>query len=127
MSGHTKMRPTNPEGQILVTIKISENREKSAYLPLRSLGRLEAFLEENKPIPWRVLAKERLEKYKKAGLVLRGARFREGLSQKKLAEKTGISQDNISRIENRKRTVGEKVAKKLAKALKFDYRLLLEQ
>ncbi len=73
----------------------------------------------------RTLAKERLAKYKKVGLVLRGARYHKGVSQKKLAEKTGISQDNISKIENGKRTVGEKVAKILAKALHIDYHQFL--
>lgn len=37
-----------------------------------------------------------------------------------------VSQGNTSRIENGKRKVGEKVAKKLAKHLKISYTLLLE-
>lgn len=59
-------------------------------------------------------------------MVLRDARFRENMSQKELAKQSGISQENISRIENGKRVVGEKVAKKLAKPLKINYILLLE-
>jgi ribosome-binding protein aMBF1 (putative translation factor) len=76
--------------------------------------------------PWENVAADRLAKYKKAGLVLRGARYREGISQKELARRCNISQDNLSKIENGKRVVGEKVAKRLAEALHFDYRLLLE-
>ena len=75
--------------------------------------------------PWEVLAKDRIEKYKKAGLVLRGARYRENMSQKELESRSGVLQNEISKIENGKRGVGIKVAKKLAKALRFDYRLLL--
>lgn len=75
--------------------------------------------------PWEVLAKDRIKKYKKSGLVLRGARHRENMSQVKLAELSGVGQNEISKIENGKRGVGEKVAKKLAKALHFDYKLLL--
>ena len=52
-------------------------------------------------------------------------RYREGFSQKHLAEVSGITQNELSNIENGKRTVGNKVAEKLAKALKFDYRMLL--
>ena len=52
----------------------------------------------------------RIEKYKKAGFVLRGARYRENMSQIKLAQKSGVHQNEISKIENGKRTVGEKVA-----------------
>ncbi len=75
---------------------------------------------------WEEVAKNRIEKYKKSGLVLRGARYREGLSQVELAKKSGVGQNEISKIENGKRGVGEKVAKKLAKALNFDFQLLLE-
>lgn len=78
-------------------------------------------------IPWETVAADRIEKYKKSGLVLRGARLREGVSQKKLSELSGVSQDNISKIEHGKRPVGEKVAKRLGEALHFDYHLLLGQ
>lgn len=76
--------------------------------------------------PWETLAADRIKKHTRAGLALRGARYREGLSQKELAKQCGISQDNLSRMENGKRVIGEKVAKKLAKALNIDYRLLIE-
>jgi transcriptional regulator with XRE-family HTH domain len=78
-----------------------------------------------KAIAWEKIAANRIAKYKRAGLALCGARYREGISQKKLAKRCNISQDNLSKIENGKRAVGEKVAKRLAKALHFDYRLLL--
>ena len=68
----------------------------------------------------------RIAKYKKAGLALRGARYREGLSQKELAKRTGISQENISKMENGQRPIGEKVAKKLAKALHISFQLLVD-
>lgn len=78
-------------------------------------------------IEWAVLAKERIEKYKKSGLVLRGMRYREDMSQTELAKRSGVSQNEISKIENGKRPVGEKVAKRLAKVLHFDYLLLIER
>lgn len=76
--------------------------------------------------PWEVLAKDRIDKHKKSGLVLRGARYRENISQVQLAKMSGVHQNEISKIENGKRCVGEKVAKKLAKALKINYQLLLK-
>lgn len=75
--------------------------------------------------PWENLASDNISRYKEAGIVLRGARSREGISQKELAKRSGISQDNISRMENGKRVIGEKVAKKLAAVLRIDYKLLL--
>lgn len=79
----------------------------------------------NEAIPWEKVALPRIARYTERGLVLRGARYREGLSQKELARRTGISQDNISKMENGKRSIGEKTAKTLAAALNVDYKMFL--
>ena len=52
-------------------------------------------------------------------------RLREGLTQKQLAKRTGISQPNISAMEKGKRPIGLNVAKKLAKALNCRYQRLV--
>ena len=59
------------------------------------------------------------------GVAIRGARGKEGLTQKQLAELTGIAQHHISEMENGKRPIGKESAKKLAKALNIDYRVFL--
>jgi DNA-binding XRE family transcriptional regulator len=60
------------------------------------------------------------------GLALRGARYREGLTQRQLAEVTGIPQRHISEMESGKRQIGRERAKKLAHALQVsDYRVFL--
>ncbi len=106
--------------------------ERKELLIFQKIKNLEEFLDkysnpkDDSPVAWEVLAKDRIEKYKKAGLVLRGMRYRENMSQIVLAKKSGVTQNEISNIENGKRTVGEKIAKKLANALNFDYRLLTE-
>jgi DNA-binding XRE family transcriptional regulator len=130
MSAHMKEHRTNTQEYFCVIIKLN-NSKKSYNIPLSHQKELEKVLEkysedDDTPVAWEVLAKERIEKYKKSGLVLRGMRYREGLSQKQLAEASGITQNEISNIENGKRTVGKKVAEKLAKVLHFDYRMLLE-
>ena len=76
---------------------------------------------------WEKMAADRIKRYTKAGLALRGARLREELSQKALAKRCGISQENLSKMENGKRPIGEKAAKKLAKALRINYELLLKK
>lgn len=78
-------------------------------------------------IQWEKMAAGRIKRYSKAGLALRGARLREALSQKALAKHCGFSQENLSKMENGKRPIGEKVAKKLAKALHINYQLLLRK
>jgi DNA-binding XRE family transcriptional regulator len=60
------------------------------------------------------------------GLALRGARHREGMTQRALAEVTGIPQRHISEMESGKRQIGRERAKKLADALHVpDYRVFL--
>lgn len=128
MSAHMKARLTK-QVACKVVIEMPGKAKKLTFVPAKHLQKLEDFLEkygESESIPWEELAKDRIAKYKKSGLALRGARYREGLSQKALAKRTGISQENISKMENGQRVVGEKVAKKLAKVLRIDFELLTD-
>ena len=59
-------------------------------------------------------------------VALRAYRNRQGLTQKQLAEMTGIPQHHLSEMENGKRTIGKERARVLASALGVsDYRLFL--
>lgn len=60
-----------------------------------------------------------------AGHALRGARYREDVSQRQLAKLTGVSVQNISAMENGRRPIGKDMAKRFAKVLNTDWRLLL--
>ncbi|HEY2811410.1 MAG TPA: helix-turn-helix transcriptional regulator [Rhabdochlamydiaceae bacterium] len=123
MKGH----PINRRDVYKIVVEIPGGEKKYTYVPAKFLHKLEAFLEkygESESISWEDLAKDRIAKYTKSGLAIRGARYREGLSQKELAKRTGISQENISKMENGQRPIGEKVAKKLAKVLRIDPKLL---
>jgi DNA-binding XRE family transcriptional regulator len=124
-----KARPTK-HATYKVVIEMPGKAKWLSFVPAEHFRKLEAFLEkygESDSIPWEDLAKSRIAKYKKSGLALRGARYREGLSQKELAKRTGISQENISRMENGQRAIGAKVSNKLAKALRINARLLLDE
>jgi DNA-binding XRE family transcriptional regulator len=134
MSAHTKTHRTNPT--IVVTLML-DDKETSYRLPetpevIKKLDEYMKFLEKksveitpwNKATSWGKLAASRIKHHTKAGLVLRGARMREGFTQKMLAKKCGISQENLSKMENGKRPIGKKVAVKLAKALHIDTKLL---
>ena len=59
------------------------------------------------------------------GHALRGLRSRENLTQKQLAEMIGGKPSHISEMENGKRSIGKKIAKRLAKALRTDYKIFL--
>ncbi len=130
MSEHMRKHPTNGKTAYKVVVEMPGKKKKLSFIPAKHLPRLEEFLERygrsEESVPWEDLAANRIKKYGKAGIALRGARYREGMSQKELAKKSGISQENISKMENGQRAIGEKVAKKLAKSLKIDYELLLD-
>lgn len=68
-----------------------DGKEISYHIPSSAKQKLNSFLKEldvskneispwEDSIPWEELAKDRIEKYKKAGLVLRGFRYRENMS-----------------------------------------------
>ncbi len=75
-------------------------------------------------LPWRQAFPEYDEK-SLPGVVLAGARGKEGITQRELARRVGIPQRHISEMERGKRPIGKEMAKKMAKALKIDYRVLL--
>lgn len=94
--------------------------QEEAVQRLKELG----FENTTDAIPWR----EAFPQYSDEdlpGVCLTGARTREGLSQRRLSELTGIPQRHISEMENGKRSIGKERAKALASALNTDYRVFL--
>ena len=119
MLAHTKKRHT--EKVALRLIGPAENRRK-AIASLRELGFValdeERFISTSKIFP-DVTAE------KKPGLILAGARGKEGLTQKQLADICGITQGHISEMEQCRRPIGIKTAKTLGTALNIGYKVFL--
>ena len=61
----------------------------------------------------------------RAAACLRGLRHRENITQRTLAAKIGILPHHLSEMEHGKRPIGKAMAKKLAAALKADWRVFL--
>jgi DNA-binding XRE family transcriptional regulator len=59
------------------------------------------------------------------GLLLKGLRNREGLTQVKFAELINVTQANLSAMENGKRSIGKEIAKRIEAKFGIDYRLFL--
>lgn len=57
--------------------------------------------------------------------VLRGARTKEGMTQKQLSELANIPQGHISAMERGKRPIGVTIAKKLGMALNISHKVFL--
>ena len=55
----------------------------------------------------------------------RGIRAKSGLTQKEIADRLGITQAEVSKIESGKRSIGKALAKKIEKEFKIDYRRFL--
>lgn len=62
---------------------------------------------------------------KEQQVAIRAYRSRENLTQRQLAELTGIPQRHISEMENGKRVIGKELAKRLGNALHADYKAFL--
>ena len=59
------------------------------------------------------------------GVLLRGLRYREGLSQIEFAKKLNVSQTNLSAMENGRRAIGKELAKRIGDIFGLDYRVFL--
>lgn len=136
MSERTKGRPTYRNQYIEIVVGVPGKEESIYKIPNTAIAKqkLKEFFRDlmptedsSKASPWREAAKDEIKRYTEVGMALRGARYREGLSQKALAKLCVISQDNLSRIEHGKRTIGEKLAKKLAKVLNVDYHFFIQK
>jgi DNA-binding XRE family transcriptional regulator len=99
-----------------------------------ALGALECTIKREEAVPaqsaekvpekqWRTI--EEVFPNHHAGHSLRGLRYREDMTQKQLAALAGVSVQNISHMEHGRRPIGKEMAKRLAKVLKTDWRLLL--
>lgn len=76
-------------------------------------------------IPWREVEQEAIDKYSEIGLMVRGGRYKAGLTQRKLAELIGVRPHHISEMEHGKRPIGKKMAQRFAEIFKVDYRVFL--
>jgi len=120
MSAPMKMRRTSQ-----VAISISNKRfmvpapRAAAILELVR----EYQVEEN--VPADEVLRDVHGKYGKTGSVIRGFRAREDMTQIELANKLGVTQGDLSKMENGKRPVGKVMAHRLGKVFNTDYRVFI--
>jgi ribosome-binding protein aMBF1 (putative translation factor) len=82
-------------------------------------------VDEKDAISWREPIQDLINLHSEPGVMIRGARVKEGLSQIELAQKLGIPQSNVSEMENGKRPIGKNMARRLSRILKINYRVFL--
>ena len=65
------------------------------------------------------------DQYSEPGVLLRGLRHKEGINQTDFAKIIGVSQTNLSAMENGRRSIGKDIAKRISKKFGIDYRIFL--
>ena len=130
MLEHTKKLPTDA-AQVFLGVVCQQAILEEVKTILESKG---CAIRQEKSLPLGNGATEEKEWYTieevfpnhHGGDAIRGLRYRECLTQKQLAEKMGISVQNLSNMEHGRRPIGKDMARRLAKVLNTDWRLFLE-
>src|SRR5258708_131808 len=125
MSAHMKKHPISNDN-LLVHV-VYKNYEY--HLPINVLNKFKIGKATNSKndnyIPASDLFTNIEHQYTKPGVMLRGLRYRENLTQIEFSRKLKITQADLSKLENGKRPIGRKLAQKIAKIFKIDYRVFL--
>lgn len=98
---------------------------KSYAVPVEVIERYAIDPNDDKYVSIEDTFAELIQKSGEPGMLLRGLRYREGLSQIEFASRINISQTNLSAIENGRRHIGKELAKRIGEIFGIDYRLFL--
>jgi ribosome-binding protein aMBF1 (putative translation factor) len=116
-----------------MTVTVDAGRKSRTYrLPLSMRHEIESFIASQlkqaaieKSIPAEKVLPELADDTQRPATMLRGARYKAGMTQKELAAALEIHQHHLSEMEHGKRPIGKSMARKLAEALDCDYKVFL--
>ena len=116
----------------LIKIEVGEEKKKrKLYLIPKEAGlaikTLLDRLDESKDdsIPATELFPDLKDPKKVPGIALRGVRLRNEWTQEQMAEKIGVGQGDLSKMEKGERPIGKKLALRIGKTLAIDYKRFL--
>jgi len=116
----------------LIKIEITEGRKHRLYLvPQEAAHAVATLLEgldeghDEKAVKAHELYPELNDPVKRSAIAFHGTRLRLGLTQKQMAERIGLSQSDVSKIEKGERENSRKLALRIGKVLGIDYRRFL--
>jgi DNA-binding XRE family transcriptional regulator len=126
MSEHMKKPPIDRKSVGSITIM-----GKKYIVPKKTLQAILTLIQSNPEvkedtIPYDEIVAEKIKNIGKGPMAMRGARTRESMTQKKLADRLKIDQAIISKIENGQINIDNKLAKNLSKIFNIDYRVFLK-
>ena len=111
-----------------VKIKIGDKKPRLFVVPKDEAKGLMQMLQKYEikdSVDWRKSLSDVIENHSEGGAILKAERSIASLTQVALAKKLGVPQHVISEMENGKRPIGKKMATRLSKVFKSDYRLFL--
>lgn len=133
MSAHTKIPPTSDLSAITVTVIVTAKGRRDRRYQFsvgeddEILHTLKEYRDATGRVPLNDLFSDLKQKYTKAGALLRAARSREDLTRKQLAAYLEIPTNHVAEMENGKRAIDAKMAKKLSTCLMVNHKIFLSQ
>lgn len=119
----------------LAKIEISEGRKRKLYLVPKEVAQgmsvlLDGFTENQEQdddgsIDAFELYPDLKDPVRRAAIVFQGIRLRLGLTQKEMGDKLDLHQTDVSKIEKAERPIGKKLAMRIGKTFKIDYKRFL--
>lgn len=130
MSAHTKTAPIKSNAQKCQMLWSSEGEAYKIPINIAKKYVMRKVSKTITKVSSNLSAKDLVahldKKYTKAGALLKGARYRENLTQAQLAKKINVAQADLSKMENGKRPIGKNIAKRIEKVCGVNYRYFLE-
>ncbi|MDO8953311.1 MAG: helix-turn-helix transcriptional regulator [Gammaproteobacteria bacterium] len=121
MSAHTRTHHTEQSDTLYITYD-----DKHYAIPKKVADKYLINEEDEGSVSSEVIFAELNNRYTQAGALLKDVRAREDLTQVEFAKKIGVTQANLSAMENGKRPIGKIIAKRIEQIFKADYRYFLE-
>ncbi len=125
MPAHTKAHRTSQKVQVVIMGDHPRVYEVPSNKANAVAGLLSDCVSDAIHVKPNEVFSELRKRYSQAGMRIRGGRAKQNLTQIELAKKIGVTQGDLSKMESGKRAIGKQIAKRLALALRVDYRLFL--
>jgi DNA-binding XRE family transcriptional regulator len=124
MSALMRTRHTEKATEIFVSLPVADDMtlSKAIRKQLAAMGHEVRLLNDEGE---ELLTFEEIFPEAHPGMILRGCRGRDEMTQKELAEKLGIAQTRVSEMESGTRSISVKMAKKLAEIFETSYKVFL--
>lgn len=124
MSAVTKKHPTKLTKQGCTVLHIEESG-RIYHIPRNVAEKYEVKSDKRHKASSEDVFAKLEQKYTKPGVLLKGTRHRENLTQVQMAKRINVTQADLSKMENGKRPIGKNIAKRIEEEFGINYRYFL--